>query len=164
MEVVPDSNMEVALVLSEVLPDSEMLLPPDFASSELALPDAEMAPDSEMVPDSLPPDSEMVPDSLPPGAFLCARCHLVHEDRQAWNRAHSSLWPCSRCGLVHAEYIIGAMIYGLDEFNCELFIPDLDNVVMHGNSIELPTHVCSRCSTRSVNMSSLPERMMPKQR
>ncbi len=33
------------------------------------------------------------------------------------------------------------MIYGLDEFDCELFIPDLENVVMHGNSIELPTHV-----------------------
>ncbi|KAF0900547.1 hypothetical protein E2562_032637 [Oryza meyeriana var. granulata] len=82
-----------------------------------------MAPDS-ITPElqELAPDSAMVPDSLPPGSFICGRCHLVHEDRQAWNRAHSRFWPCSRCGLVHADYITYAMLHGLDEFNCELFI------------------------------------------
>jgi hypothetical protein len=54
--------MEV--VLDSITPDSEM----------------ELAPDSEM---------EVVLDSLLPGSFLCARCHLIHEDRQAWNREHS---------------------------------------------------------------------------
>lgn len=34
-------------------------------------------------------NSEMVLDSLPTGSFICARCHLVHEDRQTWNRVHS---------------------------------------------------------------------------
>ena len=90
---------------------------------ESFVPDPQIASDS-VTPElqELAPDSEMVPDSLPPGSFICARCHLVHEDRQAWNRAHSRLWPCSRCGLVHAEYIIRAMLHGLDEFDCELFI------------------------------------------
>ncbi|PVH66285.1 hypothetical protein PAHAL_1G195100 [Panicum hallii] len=83
----------------------------------------------------------MVLDSLPQGSFLCARCHLVHEDRQAWNRAYSQRWQCSRCGPVQAEYRLGTMIYGLDEFDCELLIPDLDNVVMHGNTLMLPAHV-----------------------
>jgi hypothetical protein len=33
------------------------------------------------------------------------------------------------------------MIYGPDEFDCELLIPDLDNIVMHGNTPMLPAHV-----------------------
>ncbi|XP_066327230.1 uncharacterized protein [Miscanthus floridulus] len=116
MELAPDSEMEV--VPDSITPNSEMELTLD---SEMEVVPDSITPDSEM---ELAPDSEMevVPDSLPPGSFLCARCHLVHEDRQAWNRAHSRLWPCSRCGLIHADYIIHAMLHGLDEFDCELFI------------------------------------------
>jgi len=33
------------------------------------------------------------------------------------------------------------MIHGLDEFDCELFIPDLDNVVMDGNTLMIPPQV-----------------------
>ena len=57
-----------------------------------------VALDSEMVPDSVATDSEMVPETLPPGAFLCPRCHRVHENRESWDRVHSLFWPCSRCG------------------------------------------------------------------
>ena len=74
-------------------------------------------PDSQIAPDSVTPelqeltvDSEMVSDSLTSGAFVCGSCHLVHEDREAWNRAHSRFWPCSRCGLVHADYLIDAIV------------------------------------------------------
>lgn len=49
--------MEVAPVSSEVVPNSEMLLPLDV---EMAL-DFEMVPDAEMVSDSLLPDLEMAP-------------------------------------------------------------------------------------------------------
>ena len=52
--------------------------------SELNALELDNAPESEelLALDSLPPASETtVPDSLPPGAFLCPRCHLVHEDR-----------------------------------------------------------------------------------
>jgi hypothetical protein len=68
--------------------DSEVLIAPEPQEPE-------MVPDS-LLPDSMDahahefaPESEMVPDSLPPGSFVCAHCHLIHEDRQAWNRAHS---------------------------------------------------------------------------
>ena len=115
-----------------IAPESQEVVAPESQEpEEVAAPDSEMevVPDSQMAPDSITPelqelalDSEMVPDSLLPGSFICARCHLVHEDRQAWNRAHSRLWPCSRCGLIHADYIIHAMLHGLDEFDCELFI------------------------------------------
>ena len=125
--------------------------------------DMQSEPESELVPDSVAPDSEMVPYSLPPGAFFCARCHRVHEDRQAWDHAHSRLWPCSRCGIVHMEYMVLTMLYAFNEFDSEVFIPDLDKVVMHGNTIKFD-YTCSRCSTRSANVRSLPGRKAPKHR
>jgi hypothetical protein len=33
------------------------------------------------------------------------------------------------------------MLHGLDEFDYELFIPDLNNVVIDGNTLVLPPHV-----------------------
>ncbi|CAN6333338.1 unnamed protein product [Urochloa humidicola] len=142
--IVPDSSeMELAPDSMEmnVAPDSmEMNVAPDSMEMNVAPDSMEMnvAPDSmEMVPESM----EVVPDSLPPGAFLCCRCDLIHEDRQSWNRSHSLRWPCSRCGLIHSDYNFGAMIYGLDKFDCEILIPDVDNVVMDGDTIILPAHV-----------------------
>jgi predicted RNA-binding Zn-ribbon protein involved in translation (DUF1610 family) len=102
----------VALESEEVLtpelvaPESEELLAPESLDSETT------------VPDSLPSDSEMtVPDSLSPGAFVCARCHLVHEDRESWNRSHSRLYPCVRCGLIHLDYWIISKVRW-DDFDC----------------------------------------------
>jgi predicted RNA-binding Zn-ribbon protein involved in translation (DUF1610 family) len=123
----------------EIAPDSLLESVPDSIASQ-EVPDS-IVLDSEMVPDFVATDSEMVPETLPPGAFLCPRCHRVHENRESWDRAHSLFWPCSRCGLVHREYRIGAWLYDQDEFDCELFIPDLNNLVMRGNSIVLPEHV-----------------------
>ena len=98
-----------------VTPPEEELLAPD--SEELVAPEL-VAPESEelLTPDSLP--TTAVPDSLPPGAFICGRCHLLHEDREAWNRAHSLLWPCARCGLVHLDYWMSSTIRSIDEFDC----------------------------------------------
>ncbi|CAN6209313.1 unnamed protein product [Urochloa humidicola] len=122
----------------EFAPDSQE--PEELVAPESEVPESQdehIAPESQEL---IAPESE-VPESLPPGAFTCPRCHLVHADRQSWNRAHSQRWPCSRCGLIHAEYSLGARIYGLDEFDCEVFIPDLDNVVMDGNTLLIPPHV-----------------------
>lgn len=33
------------------------------------------------------------------------------------------------------------MIYNLDEFDCDVFIPDLDNFVMVDNDLVLPPHL-----------------------
>ena len=123
MELASDS-MEL---MTEDSAEQEMEMVPDISTSEsLELDSVEVAVDVVEAPDSINPllsidgldsviaqDSvEMVPDSLPLGAFVCGRCGLVHEDRQAWNRAHSRFWPCSRCGLVHNKYMGGAMLYG----------------------------------------------------
>ena len=135
MELAPNS-MEM---MTEDGVEQEMEMVPDISTSESLEPDSvkvavdvvtpysvEVTVDVVEAPDSINPllsvdgldsviaqDSvEMVPDSLPPGAFVCGRCGLVHEDRQAWNRAHSRFWPCSRCGLVHNKYMGGAMLYG----------------------------------------------------
>ncbi|KAG2657427.1 hypothetical protein PVAP13_1KG176177 [Panicum virgatum] len=114
MEVVPDSQEVAAdgMTLDSQAPDEGIT--PELLDSLL--------PDSmEVVPDSLQPDSmEVVPDSLSPGAFVCRRCGLVHEDREAWNRAHSRFHPCPSCGLVHADYSIGAML-GRIKVDYEIF-------------------------------------------
>ena len=123
-ELAPDS-MEMAkeVIVEEDSGDVER-------TPESFVPDSQIAPDS-VTPElqELAPDSEMVPDSLPSCSFVCARCHLVHEDRQAWNRAHSRFWPCSRCGLVHADYIIDAMV-GLVKLDCELFIQHYKDLLL----------------------------------
>ena len=89
-------------------------------------------PDLQMAPDSIATDS-IVPDSLPPGAFLCGRCGLVHEDREAWNRAHSRFRPCRRCGLVHTDYMSDA-IAGRVEVDCDLFIEHVLFIVKKTNT------------------------------
>ncbi|TKW08983.1 hypothetical protein SEVIR_6G061500v4 [Setaria viridis] len=106
MEAVPDSITPEL----QMAPDSTML-------NSITM---DSMPDLQMAPDSIATDS-IVPDSLPPGAFLCGRCGLVHEDREAWNRAHSRFRPCHRCGLVHADYMSDA-IAGRVEVDCDLFI------------------------------------------
>jgi hypothetical protein len=40
--------------------------------------------------------------------------------------------------------MVTAMLYGQREFDCELFIPDLDELVMVGNSVMLPDHVTKK--------------------
>jgi hypothetical protein len=118
-----------------VTPESKMNMAPNSNNSKLQ---ELVEPDSEMVPDSLLPlDSEMVPDSLPPGAFVCARYHVVHENREAWNRVHSRFRTCSRCNLDHEDYRVAAMLHGLDNFDCFVFIPDLDELEMDGRTIIL---------------------------
>ena len=104
----------MVLVADGMVPDSQ-----EVAVDGMALDSQE--PDEGITPEllELPPDSmEVVPDSLPPGAFVCGRCGLVHEDREAWNRAHSRFHPCPSCGLVHADYSISAML-GRIKVDCD---------------------------------------------
>ncbi|CAO2183678.1 unnamed protein product [Urochloa humidicola] len=133
-EVVASESEELLAPDSEVLTpaaeeDSEEVLPP--AGQEVLAPASQEvltpAPDSEdvlaAVPDSAevlapPPDSETtVSDSMPPGAFRCPRCLQVHEDRESWDRAHSRLRPCLRCGLIHSDYWISSNLR-YDDFDC----------------------------------------------
>jgi len=143
--VVPESVAVDLLVEQQdtVAPESESIeIVPDTVAPESEF--IEFVPDSEsieIVPDSVAPESEHAPDSLPPGAFVCGRCGLVHENREAWDRAHSVFWPCSRCGLVHFEWMLLAMFYGFKEFDCKVFMPDLDKVQRHGDKVVFDANV-----------------------
>jgi 23S rRNA maturation mini-RNase III len=46
------------------------------------------------------------------------------------------------------EYMVLSMFYGFNEFDCEVFIPDLDNVVMHGYSIKFDAQVLKKLSEK----------------
>lgn len=122
----------LAELQESVLADSESLVPAPLSES------------IEVVLDSIVPESEPAPDSLL--ALLSESLEVVpdsglHENREAWNRAHSVFWPCSRYGLVHLEYMLLAMFYGFNEFDCKDFIPDLDKVERHGDSVVFDAQV-----------------------
>jgi hypothetical protein len=129
----------------EIAPEWQDLIVPESQEPEEVTPKSdEIAPEwqdlimleSQELEEVITPELlELAPDSITP------ELHEHHEDRQAWNHAHSRLWPRSRCSLIHVEYRLGTMLHGLDEFDCELFIPDLDNIVMDGNTLVLPSHV-----------------------
>ena len=105
----------VVLLLS--VDDSDPLLSVAQDSQEpdkvIVVPDSQEVATDGVALDSQEPDEGITPellDFLPPGAFVCGRCGLVHEDREAWNRAHSRFYPCPSCGLVHADIAIGVML------------------------------------------------------
>jgi len=129
IEMVPDS-MESAMLSSEMEEVADSM----DADLEVVAPESEeiVAPESEEI---------VAPDSLPPGAFICRRCQVVHLNREAWDRVHTGRYPCSCCGLKHADYLIFAVIHGFYEFECEFFIPDVDNIVFDGDQIVLPPDV-----------------------
>jgi len=143
----PDSQEIAAdgVALDSQEPDEgNVLVPADGVALDSQEPD-EVVPESQMPPDSITPElpdsMEVVPDSLPPGAFVCGRCGLVHEDREAWNRAHSWFYPCPSCGLVHADYSIDAML-GRIKVDCELFMEHYKGL--------LPTKDDAKASVRSM--------------
>ncbi|KAL6878356.1 hypothetical protein ACP4OV_012526 [Aristida adscensionis] len=126
-ELVAPLSEEVLAPESEppelVAPETQEVLAPESEAPELVAPESQevLAPESEelLAPDSSLSDLETtVPDTLPPATFLCPHCHLVHEDRESWNRAHSRLWPCARCGLMHMDYWIRSTSHSIDEFDC----------------------------------------------
>jgi len=129
VEIVPESEETVAAddvghESEEVAADSVDLLamvPDSMESSMLSMDSVDLL--------SMVPHSMESPDSLPPGAFVCGRCQVVHLNRKAWDRVHTGKYPCSRCGLKHDDYLIFPVVHGIDKFECELFIPDVNKVV-----------------------------------
>jgi len=121
-EIVPESEEMI------VAPESQQFVAPE--SQQFVAPESQqfISPESEEI---VSPESEeiVVPDSSPPGAFICGTCQVVHLNREAWDRVHTGRYPCSRCGLKHADYLFFAIVHGFDYFECEFFIPDVKNVV-----------------------------------
>jgi len=135
---------------AEVTPDSEMTIASEMALDSDSL---KIDPDDvEMVPDSLEIalfDVEVVPDSLDiaPDAVevQCARCGMFHGGGvfgEAYFQARREARRCARCRLVHDDYDLTTWIlHGIDKFDCELFIPDVDKLEMDGDTILVPEHV-----------------------
>ena len=137
-EVTPISDMA-----PEVLPDSIDVL----SDSVEVVPDSiEVLPDSvEVLPDSVEtvPDSvEMVSDSI---ESMCPRCGTFHAGGvfgEACFQARRRARTCARCGLLHEDYDLAARIlHDLDKFDCQIYIPDVDKLVMNGNNIMVPDHI-----------------------
>jgi len=130
-ELVPDSVEEMA-------PYSVVDKVPDSAGEE-------MVPDSvvDMVPSSAV--KEMAPDSV---VVLCPRCSTYHAGGvfgEECYEARRNARRCARCGLLHEDYDISSqLLHGQDRFDCEIFIPNVDELVLQGNTIILPDHVKKR--------------------
>jgi hypothetical protein len=118
-----DSLHAVAKVHVSSSPDSEMALHSIVPNSETF----ELVSDSEAMEVVLDSNDEVVLEAksgeLELGPFLCGRCNVVHENRASWNRVHSIFRPCSRCGVVNKENLIGALLRGAQEWDC---VPECD--------------------------------------
>ncbi|KAF0891269.1 hypothetical protein E2562_009446 [Oryza meyeriana var. granulata] len=97
--------------------------------------------DVRIVVDSMAGDTE-VPDSR---VVVCVEAEDISPGCNRCGRVHGEEWwcscrrfVCSRCGLIHRDYMMTSWIYGLDEFDREVLLPNLDALEMDGNVIVLP--------------------------
>ena len=68
--------------------------------------------------------------------------HSEQLSREEWRRRrYPRRCPCTRCGLVHWDYDIAAWLDGLDEFDCKVLLPNLNDVKMEGNTILLSPEI-----------------------
>jgi hypothetical protein len=125
IEVVPDSlpdSVEVVPDYVEVLPDSVEVLPHS----------------AKVLPDSV----KVLPESI---EVLCPRCCTFHAGGvfgEACFQARREARRCARCRLVHSDYDLTTWIVdGIEKFDCELYIPDMENHQMDGDAILIPEHV-----------------------
>ncbi len=145
-EEAPDSQVDGAPDSVDVVPDSvEVALESvETLDSGMALNSVEVdgASDSvDVVPDSI----NVVPDSV---EFLCARCGTFHASGifgEAYFQAHRHARSCARCGLLHEDYdLIARFLHNMEKFDCEIYIPDVENLQMDGNTIILPEQVIKK--------------------
>jgi len=137
-EVTPISDMAPELLPDsvEVVPNSIEVLP---NSVDVLSDSVDVVPDSvEVLPDSV----EMVPDSI---ESMCPRCGTFHAGGvfgEACFQARRRARTYARCGLLHEDYDLAARIlHDLDKFDCQIYIPDVDKLVMNGNNIMVPDHI-----------------------
>jgi len=138
--------MDAALADStseELAPDS-MEMAKEVVIEESFVPDS--LPDSEVVPESievvLPDSVKVLPESI---EVLCPRCCTFHAGGvfgEACFQALREARRCARCRLVHSDYDLTTWIVdGIEKFDCELYIPDMENHQMDGDAILIPEHV-----------------------
>jgi hypothetical protein len=90
------------------------------------------------------PDSASEEDEI----CVCKHCGEVHDvkDNEKCHRIHREQSRCHRCGLIHKDYDISALIIdGFDNFDCEVYIPKVEELELDDNdTISLPEHVQKR--------------------
>lgn len=126
-DVMPNSEDVVAMKFTRAMQELEMVL------------DLVVLPDSEMVA-----AEDMVPDSEIVLCVCCGTSHAADDSEGCFQACRRARW-CGRCGLLHEDYDLAAKIlHDLDHFDCEIYIPDLDKLVMHGDTIYPPKHVMKK--------------------
>ena len=79
--------------------------------------------------------------------IMCKRCGATHgeKDIEECRRVRREKKRCSRCGLIHEDYDTSVWIIdGFDRFDCEVYIPNVAELEMDGDTIILPPHVQSK--------------------
>lgn len=133
---------------SVVAPDS--VVPYSVIASDSIAPDLVVAPDSiapdlVVAPKSMEAlDLELALDYVDAPDSLCVCCGMLHADgdNEACFQARRRTRTCSCCGLLHEDYDLAARIFhDLDKFDCQIYIPDVDKLVMNVNTIMVPDHI-----------------------
>ncbi|KXG32098.2 hypothetical protein SORBI_3003G100300 [Sorghum bicolor] len=104
------------------------------------------SPDSvEVVPDSV----EEVPDSVEEVQCPCYGTFHGGVFGEACFQACHNARRCARCGLLHVDYDVPVkFLHGMDKFDCEFFIPEVEKLEMHGNTIILSDEVVKKLEER----------------
>jgi hypothetical protein len=121
-EMAPEDSMDVAPE-SFILDSMDAALVDSMDAVKKASVEAE-----EIVLDSL------LPESQPPPCDHCATTHDCN-GVEACRLARRLAKVCACCGLGHSDYDLSARIMdGLDKFDCETYIPDVEKLQMDGDT------------------------------
>ena len=133
-----------------------------------ALDFVDVVPDSvKEVPDSdvvLPDSIEVLPDSDQLDEVVhCPRCGTFHAGGvfgEACYEARHEARRCACCGLLHEDYNLAARVCDkMENFDCEVYIPDVHELQMRGDTILLPEHVMKKLDEQ-YNMKKLEEQKL----
>jgi hypothetical protein len=143
VEVVPDSVEEVPESIEEVVDSITLdnVEPPDSVdevSDSVALDNVEPLDSVDEVPDSVEEVQCPCYGTFHGGVFGEACFQACHNARR-----------CARCGLLHVDYDVPVkFLRGMDKFDCEFFIPEVEKLEMHGNTIILSDEVVKKLEER----------------
>jgi hypothetical protein len=139
-----DSMEDVPDVVDDDVPDS-MEDVPDAVDGDV--------PDSiDEVPDSME-SVEDLPDAVDDAPDIdkvvhCPRCRTFHAGGvfgEACREARRNARRCARCGLLHEDYdLLAIVLDGMEKFDCNFYIPVVEELQMSGNTIILPEQVVQK--------------------
>jgi hypothetical protein len=140
LEEVLDSDEDGKGVVEEV---------PDFVEEVPDSVDKDGKGVVEEVPDFIDEVLESV-DEVPDvdEVVECPRCCTFHAGGvfgEACKQARRNARRCARCGLLHEDYDFFAQVLdGMEKFDCEFYIPDVEKLQMNGDTIILPDEVVEK--------------------